>query len=61
MAGNVRRDFKCSVTHLVANVIGGEKYDVSLYSQLLFLKVKVHPKLLTYYLRNNFSLPVNYR
>ena len=31
MAGNVRRDFKCSVTHLVANVIGGEKYDVSLY------------------------------
>ena len=28
MAGNVRREFKCSVTHLVANVIGGEKYDV---------------------------------
>ncbi|XP_045200186.2 protein ECT2-like isoform X2 [Mercenaria mercenaria] len=27
MAGNVRRDFKSNVTHLVANVIGGEKYE----------------------------------
>jgi hypothetical protein len=29
MAGNVRRDFKSNVTHVVANVIGGEKYEVS--------------------------------
>ena len=29
MAGNVRRDFKSNVTHVVANVIGGEKYEVN--------------------------------
>ena len=29
MSGDVRRDFKSSVTHLVANTIGGERYDVS--------------------------------
>ena len=40
MSGDVRRDFKSSVTHLVANTIGGERYDVS--SHWLILKVGLH-------------------
>lgn len=31
MGGNVRRDFKSNITHLVANAIGGEKYEVCLH------------------------------
>ncbi|XP_052217057.1 protein ECT2-like isoform X1 [Dreissena polymorpha] len=27
MGGNVRKDFKCNITHLVANAIDGEKYE----------------------------------
>jgi len=36
MGGNVRRDFKSNITHLVANAIGGEKYEVIVLSGLLF-------------------------
>lgn len=38
MSGNVRRDFKSNVTHLVANMIGGEKYEVGL---VVFFSVKL--------------------
>lgn len=49
MGGNVRRDFKSNVTHLVANMLGGEKYEVSLkvdFCALMLTKFGVNVKFL---------------